>query len=334
MIVDEVRIKVKAGNGGAGKVAFNTVPKMLGPTGGNGGRGGDLYVEGVSDLSALRQFRFKKDFKAGNGAPGQAANRTGLDGVDLILKVPIGTVVHMVSDSSVRQRPDANHIIHTSLTGSVEVTKVGEKIMIAKGGKGGRGNFEFRSSTYMSPTYAQPGLPGEEYEIFLELRLIADAGLIGLPNAGKSSLLNELTKANVKVANYPFTTLEPNLGQYKNIILADIPGLIEGASGGKGLGTRFLRHIARTKILLHCLAADSADIMSDYKTVRAELEAHDAELAKKDEYILLTKSDTVDAATLKKQLTAVKKLKKPVTVVSIHNSDQLADLKKLLDKIA
>ena len=330
---------IRAGKGGAGKVAFNTVPKSLGPTGGNGGRGGSAFVEGVSDLSALRQFRFKKDFDAENGGAGGAANREGKAGEDLILKVPIGTVVHVVKDLTDRGEDADVTTKRETLTGDVEVTEVGQRILVCKGGRGGKGNFEFRSSRKTSPTYAQPGLPGEEYQVLLELQLIADIGLIGLPNAGKSSLLNELTKANVKVANYPFTTLEPNLGVFyryekKPIILADIPGLIEGASGGKGLGIKFLRHIQRTKILIHCIASDSKDVVADYKAVRGELEKYDAELAKKDEYILLTKSDLTEAAALKKQMTALKKLKRPMLQVSIHDADQLEALKKLLNQLA
>lgn len=330
MIVDEAKLHIRAGHGGPGKVCFSTIPRNLGPTGGNGGNGGSVYAEGVSDLSALRQYRFKKDFFAADGGRGSEANRTGAAGEDLILKVPIGTVVRDLTTKKV-----------------FEVTRPGEKILIAKGGKGGKGNFEFRSSRNPSPEYAQPGLPGEDFEAFFELQLIADVGLIGLPNAGKSSLLNELTKAAARVANYSFTTLEPNLGAYypdavfkmsdeqqalaKQIILADVPGLIEGASAGKGLGFKFLRHIQRTQVLFHCVSAESAAVNEDYKAIRAELTKYDKALGKKKEYILLTKSDLVDAATLKKQITALKRFKKPMLVVSIHNSEQLKELKRLLD---
>jgi GTP-binding protein len=330
MIVDEAQLHIKAGHGGPGKVCFSTIPRNSGPTGGNGGAGGSVYVEGVSDLSALRQYRFKKDFFAQDGVRGGEANRAGANGEDLILKVPIGTLIH---DKTTKKE--------------FEVTRPGQRVMIAKGGKGGKGNFAFRSSRNPSPMIAQPGLPGDEFEAFFELQLIADVGLIGLPNAGKSSLLNELTKAGARVANYPFTTLEPNLGVYypaavlkmsdteqakaMPVILADIPGLIEGASDGKGLGFKFLRHVERTKVLMHCVSAESEHISDDYKAIRAELTKYDKALAKKDEYILLTKSDAVDAAVLKKQLTALKRFKKPVLVVSIHNQDQLAELKKLLD---
>lgn len=330
MIVDEAQLHIRAGHGGPGKVCFSTIPRNMGPTGGDGGDGGSVYVVGVSDLSALRQYRFKKDFSAEDGGRGGEANRDGAAGNDLVLQVPIGTLVRDVTTKRL-----------------FEVVTPGERVLIAKGGKGGKGNFRFRSSRNPSPTIAQPGLPGEEFDALFELQLIADVGLIGLPNAGKSSLLNELTKAAVKVANYPFTTLEPNLGAYyssvalrgsdekqrhtKPIILADVPGLIEGASTGKGLGFKFLRHIQRTKVLFHCVSAESAAVNEDYKTIRAELSQYDKTLAKKDEYILLTKSDAVDAATLKKQMTALKRFKKPVLAVSIHNTAQLGELKKLLD---
>jgi GTP-binding protein len=274
------------------------------------------------------------------------SNRSGADADDLILKVPIGTVVHVKKDLTDRGEDADVTLKQPTLTTDVEVTEVGQRILIAKGGKGGKGNFEFRSSKKTSPTYAQPGLPGEEYEIFLELQLIADVGLIGLPNAGKSSLLNELTKAAVKVANYPFTTLEPNLGVYnrydkKPVILADIPGLIEGASGGKGLGTKFLRHIARTKVLFHCIASDSKDVVGDYKTIRAELEKHDPELITKKEYIFLTKSDVATAQEIQANTKALSpyggspagRKKSAILVLSIHNTDQLKELQKLLDNI-
>lgn len=357
MIIDEVRIKIKAGHGGAGKVAFNTVPKSLGPTGGNGGRGGSIYLEGVSDLSYLRQYRFKKEFKAEDGGAGGAANREGRAGEDFILKVPIGTVVHVVKDMTDRGEDSDVTLKTPTLTDKVEITEVGQRLLIAKGGKGGKGNFEFRSSRKTSPTYAQSGLPGEEYEVLLELQMIADIGLIGLPNAGKSSLLNELTKAGAKVANYPFTTLEPNLGVYyptfalkasdeeqkkiKPLILADIPGLIEGASSGKGLGTKFLRHIQRTKAIIHCISAESNDVAGDYKSVRAELSKHNKVLTEKESYILLTKTDLADEATLKKQMTALGRFsakggssqgeKKSVLAVSIYNPEQINKLKELLD---
>ena len=216
MLIYEVTIKVNAGNGGRGAVAFNKTLMSLGPTGGSGGRGGSVYFEGVSDLNSLSRFRYKKNINADNGAVGGGQFRDGPDGEDLTIKIPVGTVISKIETNETE-----------------EILKVGDKILITKGGIGGKGNFLFRSSTNTSPKQFQEGLPGEHTTVKLELKLIADVGFIGLPNAGKSSLLNELTKAQSKVANYPFTTLEPNLGAYYEIILADIPGLIEGASSGK-----------------------------------------------------------------------------------------------------
>jgi GTP-binding protein len=357
MIVDEAKLHIKAGHGGPGKVCFDTVPRSLGPTGGNGGNGGSVYAEGVSDLSALRQYRFKKEFSAEDGVRGAEAKRSGAAGADLILKVPIGTVikVKLLNESQMILAEGSGGMHHGITEKEFEVTKVGEKILIAQGGLGGRGNFMFRSAHNPSPEYAQPGLPGEEFDAFFELRLIAQVGLIGLPNAGKSSLLNELTKAGAKVANYPFTTLEPNLGVYYSqsvlhasdedqakatpLILADIPGLIEGASTGKGLGHKFLRHVQRTKVLLHCVSAESADVGEDYKAVRDELSKYDKELVEKETYILLTKSDLVDEATITKQLSALKSFsaggkKISVFTVSIHNQEQLAQIRTLLDGLA
>jgi GTPase len=362
MFIDETVIHVKAGHGGPGKVCFSTIPRNMGPTGGNGGVGGSVYVLGVSDLSALRQYRFKKDFSASDGTRGGESNRTGAAGADLVLKVPIGTVIHVRKVVTVanEEETQAFEAKRGADVRTFEVTTPGEKILIAKGGKGGKGNFAFRSSRNPSPLIAQPGLPGDEFEALFELQLIADVGLIGLPNAGKSSLLNELTKAGARVANYPFTTLEPNLGVFypdnfftmsdeeqakaKPIILADVPGLIEGASAGKGLGFKFLRHIQRTKVLFHCVSAESQSVNEDYKAIRAELTKYDKALAKKKEYILLTKSDLVDEATLKKQVSALKRFKKPASpgaspggpmlAVSIHNPEQMEELKELLSDVA
>ena len=214
-----------------------------------------------------------------------------------------------------------------------EILKIGEKVLIAKGGIGGRGNFLFRSSTNTSPTQFQKGMPGERVMLRLELKLIADVGLIGLPNAGKSSLLNELTKAQSKVGNYPFTTLEPNLGVYYELTLADIPGLIEGASSGKGLGTKFLRHIERTNILFHLISAESQDPAQDYLTVQKELETYSKELTKKTEYVFLTKSDMVSPKEAEQKVTILKKINKDVLSISIHNWESLEKVKKILNEI-
>lgn len=316
MLVDDVTIKVSSGNGGKGTVAFNKNLNALGPAGGSGGKGGDIYIEGISDLSALNQFRFKKEIKAEDGKNGRPQFCDGEVGKDLVLKVPVGTVIHNLTTHE-----------------NIEITKIGERVLIAKGGKGGKGNFLFKSSRNTSPTRFQHGLPGESFELRLELKLIADIGFIGLPNIGKSSLLNELTAAKSRVANYPFTTLEPNLGVYYDLILADIPGLIEGASIGKGLGIKFLRHIERTGTLFHFITADSPHPVEDYRTVRRELGQYNKKLLKKKEYIILSKSDTLKPEGLKDERAKLKRLKREIVPVSIYDWESIEDVKKILNKI-
>ena len=229
MIIDDVVIKLKAGDGGKGMAVFSRTKGLKGPTGGNGGNGGSIYFEGISDLTALRQFRFRKDIKADKGQNGKSSLNDGHNAEDLTLLVPVGTVCKNLTTRR-----------------EFEITKVGQRELVAKGGKRGRGNFLFRSSTNTSPTQFEEGREGQFFEFQLQLKMIADVGFIGFPNVGKSSLLNELTASKSKVANYAFTTLEPNLGAYYDLILADIPGLIEGASTGKGLGIKFLKHIERS----------------------------------------------------------------------------------------
>ncbi len=316
MLIDDVTIKVKAGNGGRGAVAFNSTKMNLGPTGADGGNGGSVYFEGVSDLGALSQFRYKKKLAAGNGENGKKQFNDGADGKDLILKAPVGTVVHNLFSGE-----------------NLEIMAIGQQLLIVKGGVGGKGNFKFRSSTNTSPTEFQEGAPGEEYELRLELKLIADVGFIGLPNVGKSSLLNELTSAKSKVANYPFTTLEPNLGAYYELILADIPGLIEGASGGKGLGIKFLRHIERVKTLFHFISAESADPAGDYQVVRNELEAYNKELLEKTEYILLSKADLLESKKVEKKISALKTTDKKVLAISINDKNSIKQVEEILRKI-
>ncbi|HJN62067.1 MAG TPA: GTPase ObgE [Candidatus Parcubacteria bacterium] len=316
MLIDDIKIKVKGGDGGKGAVAFSKVKMSLGPTGGAGGKGGSVYFEGVSDLSALNQFRFKKELSAGNGKNGKGKFIDGTDGKDLFLKVPVGTVIH-----------------NLSLKEDSEIISIGQRLLIVKGGKGGWGNFKFRSSTNTSPKEFGQGSLGQEYELRLELKMIADVGFVGLPNVGKSSLLNELTKAKSKVANYPFTTLSPNLGVYFELVLADIPGLIEGASLGKGLGIKFLRHIKRTKTLFHFISSESQDPLKDYKIIRKELEAYNKELLLKPEYVFLTKSDLLSEKDIKKKVALLKKTKREVLAVSIINEKSLKLIEGILREI-
>ena len=305
MLIDDVTIQVKAGKGGNGKTAFNSNMMSLGPVGGSGGNGGSLYMEGISNIGALAQFRNKKKWVAKDGGNGMGQFVDGPRGEDVVLKIPVGTVIHMGNS----QR---------------EIIKPKERILIAHGGKGGRGNFHFRGPVNTSPKEFELGEAGEEFTVRLELKLIADVGLIGLPNVGKSSLLNELTRANSKVANYRFTTLEPNLGAYYGgIIIADIPGLIEGASSGKGLGIKFLRHIERTRVLFHCISADSPHPEKDYEIVRAELRNFNEKLLEKPEYVLITRSD----------LRKPENFDRKALSISIYDPKTLKEIEKILQKL-
>ena len=317
MLIDDVTIQVSSGKGGRGAVSFNKNKMSLGPTGGRGGRGGDVSIEGVADIGALRQFKTKKKLAAGDGGDGKAQFVDGARGQDLILKIPVGTVIHNLT---------AGH--------DDEITKTGEQILVARGGFGGKGNFAFRSPIRTTPKISQGGLPGETYNLRLELKLIADVGLIGLPNVGKSSLLNELTRAESRVANYEFTTLEPHLGVYQNLVLADIPGLIEGAASGKGLGVKFLRHIERTRILFHIIAADSKDPTRDYRTIRRELGLYSKKLLQKNEYIILSKTDTLDMHEKEVVMRILKKLSPIILPISIYDKKGMDDVRALLNTFA
>lgn len=316
MLVDEVTVHFTAGAGGRGAVEFNKVKMALGPVGGSGGRGGSIYLEGVSDITALAALAGRKKIQAKDGDRGRGQLTDGRDGQDLVIPVPTNTRVVEIESGKER-----------------EITKVGERLLIAAGGKGGRGNYLFRSSTNTSPEQFEEGKAGEELTVRLELRLIASIGLIGLPNAGKSSLLNELTAAHSKVGNYPFTTLEPSLGSYYGLIIADIPGLIEGAAAGKGLGVRFLKHIERTETLFHLVSAESEDVARDYKIVREELRQYNPELLEKKEYVFLSHADMVETDELQQKLEVLKTVNPKAMPVSIIDDSTLAEVKRLLNEI-
>ncbi|MBU6323672.1 GTPase ObgE [Patescibacteria group bacterium] len=277
--VDEVTIHAQAGRGGNGVVrwlhAFGK--EKGGPSGGDGGRGGDVVLLGVRDLAALAQYRYEKKFRAKDGEAGSRQERHGADGAPSVLKVPVGTTARVVETGE-----------------EFDITVEDEPVTVFSGGRGGFGNAHFKSSTNQNPFKAMPGLSGGSGDIEFTLKLIADAGFVGLPNAGKSSLLNALTRARSKVGAYPFTTLEPNLGDFYGYILADIPGLIEGASSGRGLGTKFLKHVERTKMLVHLVSAEQDDPALAYREVRKELESFGQELVRKEEWVILSKIDLVE----------------------------------------
>lgn len=313
MLIDDVTVRISGGKGGDGIVGFSKTRLTLGPTGGNGGPGGDVYLEGVNDISALQQFKFTKEFKGEDGGQGTTRLNDGPRGKDLILKIPVGTVVTNLTTGE-----------------SHEITKAGEQLMVAHGGYRGRGNFHFRASTNTSPQEFEVGKDGESFEFRLELKMIADVGLVGLPNAGKSSLLNTLTGAHSKIGNYAFTTLEPHLGAYYGLILADVPGLIEGASEGKGLGDKFLRHIERTREIFHLVSAESDDVVRDYKIIRDELKKYSPELAEKKEQLILSKADMLSDEEIVTKLTQLKKLNKNTIALSVIDDESLQQVKKIL----
>ncbi len=313
MLIDSVDVTFKGGRGGAGIVSFGKMQRS-GPDGGNGGKGGDLYVVATSDITLLNQFSVEKEYAAENGIKGGKKKSTGKDGHNLEILLPVGTsIIDKKTDSTI-----------------LELSQIGQRELLCKGGIGGKGNWELRSPKRTTPEFSQSGKTGEIKELTLSLKLIADFGFIGLPNAGKTSLLNELTNSKAKIANYAFTTLSANVGVLKTKLLADIPGLIEGASTGKGLGIGFLKHIEKVGILLHCITCESTDPLKDYETIRIELGTFNQKLLKKKEVILLTKSDMIDTKTLKELVKKMKTKASKVLPVSIHDWESLEKLKKLI----
>lgn len=333
--IDELKLHIKAGNGGNGVVRWLSeyAKEFGGPCGGDGGRGGDVVIRGIADTFYLRKYTHVKELSAPDGEFGSGLSRHGASGDDLIIDVPVGSIIKRIEDVNI-------HDSQTIVNPIIEINEVGQTVRLLKGGSGGYGNEHFKGPSNQRPEEWTPGKPGEEGVFTIEVQMIADVGLIGLPNAGKSSLLNSLTKADVKVGNYQFTTLEPNLGSMFDIILADIPGLIEGASEGKGLGHKFLRHIQRTKLLAHCVSLEQPfeEMVEVYKTVRNELKQYDKALAEKEEVILLTKSDTVTDQTevakiQKKFATKIKKDIENVRVISVYDLDGLKSLREWLTKL-
>lgn len=305
--LDQAKIYLKSGDGGRGCVAFRREKyiEFGGPNGGDGGKGGSVWFVAVENLNTLIDFRYQQHFKAQNGQHGMGSEMSGAKGEDLIIKVPVGTEI--VAD-------DGETVI-------ADMVEPGQKFMIAKGGDGGRGNMHFKTSTNQAPRYAEPGWPGVEMWVWLRLKIIADVGLIGLPNAGKSTFLTAVTKARPKIADYPFTTLYPNLGvawvDGKEIVLADIPGLIEGAHEGIGLGDRFLKHVERCSVFLHLIDGTSEHIAKDYKTIRKELELYAPKLMDKPEVVALNKTDSLTKEDIKKKITSLKRAtKSPVFAIS------------------
>lgn len=322
--LDEAKVYIKSGDGGNGCMSFRRekfIP-LGGPDGGNGGRGGSVIAECVSGLNTLIDYRYQQHFKAKKGQHGMGSSCTGAGGPDMIMKLPLGTQIFA---------EDGETLI-------ADLTKVGQKVLLAKGGKGGIGNEAFKSSTNQSPRTATPGEPGEELWLWLRLKLMSNAGLLGLPNAGKSTFLAAVSRAKPKIADYPFTTLTPQLGvvyiDEREFVLADIPGLIEGAHEGVGLGLKFLGHVERSGILLHLIDGTQDDVVTAYKTIRKELKAYSAELAKKPELVALNKCDALTEDEIKEKAAALKKAsKKKVWKISGVSGDGVKDVLREMMKV-
>jgi GTP-binding protein len=323
--LDEAKIYIRSGDGGNGCVSFRREKfiEFGGPNGGDGGKGGDVVAVAVDGLNTLIDYRYQQHFFAQNGRAGMGKDRHGADGADAILKVPVGTQIY---------EEDGETLL-------ADLTEPGERVVLARGGNGGFGNAHFKSSTNRAPRRANPGLPGAEHTIRLRLKLIADAGIVGLPNAGKSTFLATVSAAKPKIADYPFTTLTPQLGVVdvdgREFVLADIPGLIEGAHEGVGLGDRFLGHVERCRVLLHLVDGAGGDAVEAYNTVRAELEAYGHGLAEKPEVVALSKADAMSEADTKEQLARLKRAanKTPLVLSAVSRKGVPEVLRALLGVI-
>lgn len=313
--IDELTIHMAAGNGGNGVVRWrhDKGKEFAGPSGGDGGNGGNVYIVGSRDLGLLYKYRHQKEFTAERGGDGGRDSLHGRNGDHLTLLLPIGSVVTMLESG----------VVHEVLTED-------EPILILEGGRGGLGNERYKSSTNRSPQESTPGGKGKESDVHIELRLVVDVGFLGFPNAGKSSLLNELTNATAKIGAYQFTTLEPNLGAFYGYVLADIPGLIEGAAEGKGLGHKFLRHVSRTKMLLHLISLENEDALAAYKTMRKELENFGNGLPEKDEIILLTKTDLVEQDKIDEAKRSLQKTGREIYTISVIDDVSIKAFRDLL----
>jgi GTP-binding protein len=324
--LDQAKVYVCSGDGGNGCVSFRREKfiEFGGPDGGDGGKGGDVIVECVANLNTLLDYRYTQHFKAKKGGNGMGQNRTGAGGADVVLKLPAGTQIF---------EEDGEAMI-------ADLTKPGDRVVLLRGGNGGFGNARFKSSTSQAPRRANPGQPGEEMTMWLRLKLIADAGLVGLPNAGKSTFLAAVSAAKPKIADYPFTTLHPNLGVVRvdstDFVLADIPGLIEGAHEGAGIGDRFLGHVERCAVLLHLVDATLDDPADAYRVIRGELEAYGAGLEEKPEIVALSKSDAVPADELKRKAKALAKAtgRKPLVLSAVSGDGMTPALRELAAVIA
>lgn len=315
MLVDTVTIIIKAGDGGDGAATFLRSARTAkgGPDGGNGGNGGSLYFQGSQNTSDLRQFRYQKKVVAADGIDGKSRKMHGKNASDFTILLPLGTRITDVETDEVW-----------------EISDIVTRFLIAQGGKGGRGNTEFKSAINQTPRFGEKGVFGQKRTLLLDLRFIAQVGLIGLPNAGKSSLLSVLTHAKPRIGDYPFTTLEPTIGMMGDHAIADIPGLIEGASTGRGLGIQFLKHIEKTQVLVHCIEITHENLIEAYRIVRTEFEKFNSQLTKKPEIVLLTKADLVDTQKAKHALALFHKQKKLVLAYSIHDENSIAKLKQSL----